>query len=436
MAIDNEKKIWDFLMAKLGNAYGAAGLMGNLDEESRLNPMNLEDGYEKKLGLNDKTYTEGVDNGTYKKFCSDSCGYGLAQWTYGDRKKALLDYARSVNKSIGDLDMQLEYLFIELEGYKSVIKVLKTTKSVKEASDIVLVKFEKPKDQSDSAKAKRAKSSQKLYDKYATGNQPKAEYNRSTVANIMRSWLGRHESDGSHKPIVDTYNDIKPLPAGYKMKYTDAWCAATVSAAFHAANYDDIFPSECSCNRMIAKAQKMAIFVERDDFVPNIGDCVLYDWEDSGYGDNVGQADHVGMVIGVSATRFTVIEGNYNDSVKERTLDINGKYIRGFVTPKFNVNPKNEEVQPIESLEKQEKVAAYAQYRDNSLAGAYKATTAVNMRLNAGTLNGVIVVVPKDTVCRCYGYYNKDGSTKWLYVTAVVNGKKYVGYIHSDYLAK
>lgn len=159
--------------------------------------------------------------------------------------------------------------------------------------------------------------------------------NRDTVVNIMKSWLGLCEANGSHKIVVDEYNSIKPLPSGYRVTYKDSWCAATVSAAYHKAGYSDKFPSECSCGRMITKAKKMGIWIERDDYIPSPGDCILYDWQDSGVGDNVGAPDHVGMVEKVNGNTITVIEGNYKDAVKRRTIKVNGKNIRGYVTPKF-----------------------------------------------------------------------------------------------------
>ena len=161
---------------------------------------------------------------------------------------------------------------------------------------------------------------------------------REKVVKILVSWLGLNEADGSHKKIIDTYNKISPLPAGYKVKYTDAWCAATASAAFHEAGLDQIFPSECSCSRMIEKAKKMGVWVENDTFTPQPGDAVLYDWQDNGIGDNTGAPDHVGIVQKVEDGYIYVIEGNYSDSVKVRKLQINGKYIRGFVTPKFTAS--------------------------------------------------------------------------------------------------
>ena len=50
---NNEEKIWNFLTGKGLNSYGAAGLMGNLFAESGLNPHNLQNTYEKKLGYTD-----------------------------------------------------------------------------------------------------------------------------------------------------------------------------------------------------------------------------------------------------------------------------------------------------------------------------------------------------------------------------------------------
>ena len=45
-----EKKIWNYLMRELGNAYGVAGLMGNLYAESGLRSDNLENSAERRLG--------------------------------------------------------------------------------------------------------------------------------------------------------------------------------------------------------------------------------------------------------------------------------------------------------------------------------------------------------------------------------------------------
>ena len=98
-----EEKIWNFLKSKGLSDYGAAGLMGNLFAESGLNPQNLQNSYEKKLGHTDASYTAAVDNGSYGNFARDGAGYGLAQWTYHTRKPALLEYAKALKHSWGSL---------------------------------------------------------------------------------------------------------------------------------------------------------------------------------------------------------------------------------------------------------------------------------------------------------------------------------------------
>lgn len=163
---------------------------------------------------------------------------------------------------------------------------------------------------------------------------------RQVIVDKMMSWLGCHEGDAVHKHIIDTYNNHKPLAQGYKVKYTDKWCATTVSAAAIECGYTDIFPLECSCNRMISKAQKMGIWQENDAYVPDLGDAVLYDWDDNGVGDNKGVPDHVGVVVTAPKdNKFSVCEGNKNDGVNLRVMSVNGKYIRGYITPKYDVIP-------------------------------------------------------------------------------------------------
>lgn len=162
------KTIWDFLMDKIGNAFGVAGLMGNLYAESALKPTNLQNSYESKLGYTDASYTAAVDNGSYTNFVKDSAGYGLAQWTYWSRKQGLLKYVQSKKVSIGNLTAQLEFLYKELsESYSGVLSALKNAKSVRAASDIVLTKYEAPADQGTKVQETRAGYGQKYYDAYA-----------------------------------------------------------------------------------------------------------------------------------------------------------------------------------------------------------------------------------------------------------------------------
>ena len=177
---------------------------------------------------------------------------------------------------------------------------------------------------------------------------------RNEIVKQAQAWVGLKESDGSHKKIIDIYNTLSPLPRGYKVKYTDAWCAATISALAIVCKATDIIPQECSCTRMIELAKGMGIWVETDSYKPAPGDILMYDWDDSGAGDNVGGPEHVGIVEKISGNSITVIEGNYNDAVKRRTVLVNGKYIRGYIVPKYAEEkaeePKVETAGPTDNL--------------------------------------------------------------------------------------
>lgn len=172
----NEVRIWNYFRGKGLNDYGIAGLMGNLYAESGLMPNNLQNTGNKKLNMTDDGYVMAVDNGTYTNFVRDSQGFGLAQWTYWSRKQNLLAFARAAGKSIGDLDMQLDFLWKELsEGYPFLIEMLRSAPSIIEASNAVLFQFERPKDQSEAVQEKRASFGQIYYDKYAQIAQTKGD---------------------------------------------------------------------------------------------------------------------------------------------------------------------------------------------------------------------------------------------------------------------
>ena len=166
---DINRQIWDFLKSKGLTDYACAGVEGNLYCESGCRPNNLQNTYEKSLGLSDEEYTAQVDSGIYTNFVHDSAGYGLAQWTYWSRKENLLNYARQRDVSIANLQMQLDFLWIELANTTLVGKLNACT-SVYDATKIFMCEFERPANQSDLAIQGRSTISQKFYDQYATGD--------------------------------------------------------------------------------------------------------------------------------------------------------------------------------------------------------------------------------------------------------------------------
>lgn len=160
-----------------------------------------------------------------------------------------------------------------------------------------------------------------------------------TVARA-EDYLGCQEADGSHKTIIDLYNSHEPLALGYRVQYTDSWCAAFVSAVAIEEALTDIIPTECGCQRQIGLWQEMGHWQEADSHIPLPGDLIYYDWDDSGKGDCTGWSDHVGMVVGTKWPFLKVIEGNKDDMVAYRVLLINDPRIRGFGLPDYGAKVK------------------------------------------------------------------------------------------------
>lgn len=158
----NAKEIWDYLMKQINNPYGVAAIMGNLMAESSLNPASA-------TGKNKTAdYIKDADSGVID-FANDGVAFGLAQWCYHTRKQGLIDLAKLCSLSVGDLYLQLEYLIKEMSGsYKTVWNAVLNATNIREASDIVMLKYEKPANTSDTAKKKRADYGQKFFDQYAS----------------------------------------------------------------------------------------------------------------------------------------------------------------------------------------------------------------------------------------------------------------------------
>lgn len=129
-------------------AAGAAAMIGaGIEPESAFIVNNVEDRAHKILGWTDEQYTLAVDNGTYTRFVNDAYGYGLHQWTLGYRKNKMLNRAKQLGKSIGDIDFQLDFAIYELKGepeYFNLWKALTTSNDVDKLSDMVVGVFERP----------------------------------------------------------------------------------------------------------------------------------------------------------------------------------------------------------------------------------------------------------------------------------------------------
>ena len=178
---------------------------------------------------------------------------------------------------------------------------------------------------------------------------------RQKVADTINAWVGSTRGSAGHREILQIYNAHTPLARGYRVQQGDAYCATTVSAAWIKCGIAEYTGTECSVGFLTAEAMKRGIWIERDDYVPKLGDAVCYDWQDSGGNiDNTGWPDHIGIVTEVHPEKgyFRTTEGNMSGGkVDKRDVPINWKYLRGFICPKYAeiaavISPK-EEVKPV-----------------------------------------------------------------------------------------
>ena len=169
---------------------------------------------------------------------------------------------------------------------------------------------------------------------------------RQKVVSTALAWLGTRENTAKHLEMLAIYNAQRPLPRGTRMLSSWPWCAAFVSTVSLQCGLRDIMPTECGCPSMIRLYQELGRWIEDDAYVPSPADVIFYDWQDSGVGDNVGQSDHVGIVVGCTDGMMTIIEGNCDNAVKLRQIAVNARYIRGYGVPDFASKADGEEPQP------------------------------------------------------------------------------------------
>lgn len=170
------------------------------------------------------------------------------------------------------------------------------------------------------------------------------------VINVAESYIGCNESDGSFEQIIDLYNTINPLPAGYELQYSDEWCDGFVSAVAWKAGAYDLIGAECSVERHIEIFQEKGIWIPYSTITPKRGDIICFDW------NNDGMSDHIGYVVSVEGDSITCIEGNKSQTVGYRVINVAWGYVSGYARPLYGsatTNPSGES----EGLKKPENVS-------------------------------------------------------------------------------
>lgn len=423
---DNAEKIWNFLIDEGFNDYGTAGKMGNLRPESNLEPTNLQNSCEKRLNYTDAEYTAAVDNGTYKNFVNDGAGYGLAQWTFPTRKAALLEYAKSAGKSIGDLETQLRFMVKELkENFRPVYMALKTASSVKEASDLVLTKYEAPKDQSDAVKRKRAEYGQEYFNRFSGSGEKKGEINMSIMVGSARIDERGNASGGAagDQKQTSATNDLTGEVSMQKMySHSKGWYILRPKSAAHAVKMADLMKAACN-NANIGYDQGNRLGVVQHGIMTAVKtecDCssLVREVVKEATGKDPGNFTTANEAASLEATGLFESKRSYvsQSATPVYDGDVLVTKTKGHTVIVVSGNARkaasgsSSAPAPSVSTAKIESAKGF----DKTLAGAYKTIGSLYLRAGAGKGKPELVVMPNNTTVRNYGYYTLVDGTKWL----------------------
>lgn len=352
------EQIYNFLLDMCGgNHFGASGLWGNVKAESNHIANNLQNTYNTKLGMTDAQYTAAVDNGTYKNFVYDSAGYGICQWTYWSRKQAMYDFIVVGRKaSIGDLESQLEFLKHELStSYKAVLAVLKSAKSVREASNVVLAQFEKPAGWNTIAtQDKRAGYGEEAYNLYANKSGQTTSKEVTTVARYASKVIEVAIGEIGYKEKATNANlQDKTANAGSKdwTKYANdfdtkypnwyngkkngyAWCDMFVDWCFLTAyGYQAALDLLCQPEKSAGAGctYSYAYYKKKGQVgtTPKVGAQIFFGYSES-------NLTHTGIVEKFDANYVYTIEGNTSNQVARRTYARTAGNIFGYGYPAYD----------------------------------------------------------------------------------------------------
>lgn len=447
---DNAEKIWNFFLDERFSIYGIAALMGNLFAESGLDPKNLQNSCEKRLNYTDAEYTTAVDNGTYKNFAYDGAGYGLPQFTFPSRKEAFYKYAKDVGKSIGDLETQLLFMVKEMKkDFKSVYSALKTASDVKTTSDLVLKKYEAPKDQSDAVKRKRAEYGQEYFNRFSGAGEKKGEINMSIMVGSARIDERGNASGGAagDQKQTSATNDLTGEVSMQKMySHSKGWYILRPKSAAHAVKMADLMKAACN-NANIGYDQGNRLGVVQHGIMTAVKtecDCssLVREVVKEATGKDPGNFTTANEAASLEATGLFESKRSYvsQSATPVYDGDVLVTKAKGHTVIVVSGNARkaasgsSSAPAPSVSTAKIESAKGF----DKTLAGAYKTIGSLYLRAGAGKGKPELVVMPNNTTVRNYGYYTLVDGTKWLYVQTTIKGVTYTGFCSSNtkYLAK
>lgn len=243
------------------------------------------------------------------------------------------------------------------------------------------------------------------------------------------SFLGVSEPTGDDQ-FIKLYNEL--TGAGFSMSV--AWCAIFVAAIARLVGAPtSLIPTFASCDAGVKWFKNKGRYEKAKyyggTYTPKRGDVIFYSSKHT-------QADstHVGYVVSVSGSTIKAIEGNKNDAVGYRNINVSDKYIIGYGrVADFAGGTTSNQMSSSETTSST-KVDSAKSF-NKSLAGTYTVSTntdPLTLRAGAGQNKTKLASMPKGSKVKCYGYYTTVSGIKWLLIA--YNGQ--TGFASSKYLKK
>ena len=314
-----------------------AALMAQIQAESAFIVNNLEDTANAKLGMTDEQYVKAVDSGSYTNFVRDGFGFGIYQLTFYTRKQNFLNYVRARNGSIGDLKLQVGFMFWEFQNYFAGIwNQMKSSHNLYDLTKELLEKWENPYEHVNNLRVRYGYAQiwiNKVKDFKEVNNTMTQNEAIEKVLDLAKGEIGYHEQGDNVTKYAAYLDSIAGFYNGPKNGF--AWCDVYVDYLFVKSFGADIG------RRMVCQPLQSAgagclysaqYYKQAGRWVtyPQPGDQIFFSYAP-------GEYSHTGIVESVANGMVNTIEGNTSDMVARRSYPLASGSIVGYGRPNWDL---------------------------------------------------------------------------------------------------
>ncbi|MDO4312460.1 MAG: CHAP domain-containing protein, partial [Eubacteriales bacterium] len=151
------------------------------------------------------------------------------------------------------------------------------------------------------------------------------------VLAVAESQLGYRESTSDY--IVDENDEVKGYTCygdWYGNPYGD-WCAEFVSFCMRYANVVNMpYDSDCANWIAVLSDEEYGLYEKAEEYQPNPGDIIFFDWEQDGISDHVGIVEEFTASTETENGTVRTIEGDSEDAVSRVTYSVDNPAILGY----------------------------------------------------------------------------------------------------------